>query len=100
MEKRVCSYSLNEIKRSLTGINELRISASALQAARNIGFSRQQIVDAVQQLKKGDFVKSMTTYNDHKVWQDVYNTTYNGFDLYIKFQKDEFGHFVISFKEK
>ncbi len=42
----------------------------------------------------------MTTYADHHIWQDVYNTEYNGYSLYIKFQVDEMGHFIISFKEK
>ncbi|MBP9764624.1 MAG: type II toxin-antitoxin system MqsR family toxin [Gammaproteobacteria bacterium] len=51
-------------------------------------------------MKKTDFIKSMTTFHDHKVWQDVYNTSFGGFELYVKFQKDELGYFVISFKER
>jgi motility quorum-sensing regulator / GCU-specific mRNA interferase toxin len=54
-----------------------------------MGFSSQDMVDAIQQLKRKDFVKSMTTYADHRIWQDVYNTEYNGYSLYIKFQVDE-----------
>lgn len=65
-----------------------------------MGFSQQDMVDAIQQLKRNDFVKSMTTHADHRIWQDVYNTEYNGYQLYIKFQVDEVGHFIISFKEK
>lgn len=42
----------------------------------------------------------MTTHLNYQIWQDVYNTEYNGYYLYIKFQVDEMGHFVISFKEK
>ncbi len=65
-----------------------------------MGFTLQDMVDAIQQLKRNNFVKSMTTFSDHRIWQDVYNTEYNGYCLYIKFQVDEMGHFVISFKEK
>jgi len=57
-------------------------------------------VNTIQSIKRSDFLKSMTTYADHRIWQDVYNTTFNGYLLYIKFQIDEEGHFVVSFKEK
>lgn len=100
MEKRVCSYRLEDIKRCFSSIIDLRVTASALHGARSMGFSRQDIVDTIQQLNKRDFVKSMTTINDHRVWQDVYNTVLKGFAIYIKFQLDEGGYFVISFKEK
>jgi motility quorum-sensing regulator / GCU-specific mRNA interferase toxin len=65
-----------------------------------MGFSMQDMVDAIQQLNRKNFVKSMTTYADHQIWQDVYNIEYNGYSLYIKFQVDETGHFIVSFKEK
>ncbi len=31
-----------------------------------------------------DLHKSMTTYNDNKIWQDVYHRTIDDIDLYIK----------------
>ncbi len=40
----------------------------------------------------------MTTYADHRVWQDVYTAEYLGEALYIKFQQDENGYFTVSFK--
>lgn len=79
---------------------QLRITASGLQGARAMGFSSQDIIDAIHSLQRNDFVKSMTTYHDHHVWQDVYNVSFKGYLIYIKFQVDEQGHFVISFKEK
>lgn len=100
MEKRVMTYDLEVIKCAFSTIKKLRITATGLKDARSIGFTQQDIVDVIQQLKRGDFVKSMTTHSDHRVWQDVYNTEYNGYVLYIKFQVDEMGHFIISFKEK
>lgn len=100
MEKRVMVYDLEAIKQAFSTVKKLRITATALRNARSMGFTQQDMIDVIQQLKRKDFIKSMTTHSDHRVWQDVYNTEYNGYFLYIKFQVDEMGHFVISFKEK
>ncbi|HSW94136.1 MAG TPA: type II toxin-antitoxin system MqsR family toxin [Gammaproteobacteria bacterium] len=100
MEKQVRTYDLEAVKLAFSTIMKLRVTGTALKDARAIGFSQQDMVDAIQQLKRTDFVKSMTTHADHRVWQDVYNTEFNGYLLYIKFQVDEMGHFIISFKEK
>jgi motility quorum-sensing regulator/GCU-specific mRNA interferase toxin len=100
MEKRVRTYNLEAIKLAFSTTIKLRITGAALRDARAMGFSQQDMVDVIQQLKRTDFVKSMTTHTDHRVWQDVYNTEFNGYLLYIKFQVDEMGHFIISFKEK
>lgn len=100
MEKRVMTYDLEAIKQAFSSVKDLRVASTALKDARAMGFTRQDMVDAIQQLKRKDFIKSMTTHVDHRIWQDVYNTEYNGYFLYIKFQVDEMGHFVISFKEK
>ncbi len=100
MEKRVRTYDLEALKLTFASTKQLRVTSSALRDARAMGFTMQDMVDAIQQLKRKDFVKSMTTHADHRVWQDVYNTEFNGYLLYIKFQVDELGHFIISFKEK
>ncbi len=94
------TYDLEAIKLTFSAVEKLRVTATALKDARSMGFSQLDMVDAIQQLKRKDFVKSMTAYSDHRIWQDVYNTEYNGYFLYIKFQVDEMGHFIISFKEK
>lgn len=94
------TYDLEAIKHAFSTVKKLRITNTALKDARLMGFTSQDMVDAIQELKRKDFIKSMTTHSDHRIWQDVYNTEYNGYFLYIKFQVDEMGHFVISFKEK
>lgn len=94
------AYNLKAIKLAFSSIKNLRVTATALKNAREMGFSLQDMIDAIQQLTHKDFVKSMTTYNDHRIWQDVYNTEFNGFSIYIKFQLDDLGYFIISFKEK
>ena len=35
-------------------------------------------------LSREDFYKSMTTYDDATIWQDVYRPTANGVSLYVK----------------
>lgn len=45
--------------------------------------------------------KSMTTYDDHRVWQDVYHIKSCGLEIYIKVTyRPCGGPPVISFKEK
>ena len=100
MEKRIRTYDLEAIKLVFANVEGLRLTNSALHGARALGFARRDIVEAIQQIQRNDFVKSMTTYANHKVWQDVYNTSHKGFDLYIKFQMHEDGHLLVSFKEK
>ncbi|CAN7699332.1 type II toxin-antitoxin system MqsR family toxin [Rhizobium sp. LjRoot254] len=47
------------------------------------------------------FQKSMTTYADHRVWQDVYFVPAGDVILYVKFQADIVTEFtLVSFKEK
>ncbi len=47
------------------------------------------------------FFKSMTSFADHRVWQDVYHVPFESMVLYVKFQKDVVTEFaVMSFKEK
>ena len=47
------------------------------------------------------FLKSMTTFADPRVWQDVYHVPARGLMLYVKFQGDVVTEFKVeSFKEK
>nr|WP_318652759.1 type II toxin-antitoxin system MqsR family toxin [Pseudomonas sp. PDM22] len=50
-------------------------------------------------LTSADFYKSMTTYADHSIWQDVYRPWVNGRQAYVKLtlQGDLL---IVSFKEK
>jgi len=45
-----------------------------------------------------DFYKSMTTYADDEVWQDVYRPTTNAGEVYLKLTVIE-DVLVVSFKE-
>ena len=59
------------------------------------------IVRCILQLTPHDFYKSMTSYLDSKLWQDVYRPTFQGVDIYLKVQiLLEEKVVVISFKER
>lgn len=55
----------------------------------------------IQALRTRDLSKSMTAYQDHTLWQDVYCPTYNEVKLYVKFTKDKDTdvYWLISFKK-
>ncbi|MBR4382032.1 MAG: type II toxin-antitoxin system MqsR family toxin [Selenomonadaceae bacterium] len=47
------------------------------------------------------FYKSMTSYADHKIWQDVYHVPCGDLILYVKFTQNVISEFtLLSFKEK
>ncbi len=66
----------------------------------SLGFDLEDVVAIIHALKPQFFYKSMTTYMDHRVWQDVYYAEFQSVKLYIKFMMDDEGHLIVSFKEK
>jgi motility quorum-sensing regulator / GCU-specific mRNA interferase toxin len=77
------------------------VTKSALQGALALGFTREDMVDIISTMAPAHFFKSMTSYADHRVWQDVYHVPSVEGLLYIKFQADVVTEFVLlSFKEK
>ncbi|TGP70166.1 type II toxin-antitoxin system MqsR family toxin, partial [bacterium M00.F.Ca.ET.227.01.1.1] len=76
-------------------------TTSALRGAVGLGFDRAGIVEVVGSMTRKMFVKSMTTFADHRVWQDVYHVPARDVLLYVKFQADVVTEFtVMAFKEK
>jgi motility quorum-sensing regulator / GCU-specific mRNA interferase toxin len=58
------------------------------------------VVAAIQGLRRSDFDKSMTSNASSKVWQDVYKPMVKGRRLYVKFTTDAQQEWLlISFKE-
>ncbi|MDQ0395917.1 type II toxin-antitoxin system MqsR family toxin [Labrys monachus] len=101
MEKRRPTYDLEAIKDAIGSSETLAITVSALRDATALGFDRPRIADTIAGIRPRMFFKSMTTFVDHRVWQDVYHVPLDGLILYVKFQADvvtEFGR--MSFKEK
>lgn len=96
MEKFVPAYNLEEFKSS-----DFRITTTAINSAANLGFDKKGIHEVVSTMKREQFYKSMTSYANHKIWQDVYHVPCGNLVLYIKFTKNVISKFtLLSFKEK
>lgn len=51
---------------------KVRATKSALEGAAELGLDFQEMLGIVLSLTSESFYKSMTTYHDHTIWQDVY----------------------------
>ena len=101
MEKRRPTYDLEAIKTAFASVETLAMTSSALRDAIALGFDRAGVVETIAGIEQQMFYKSMTTFADHRVWQDVYHVPARGMTLYVKFQADVVTEFkVMSFKEK
>jgi len=100
MEKRVPHYRLSEIQSIVAKIGLQAFTATAVFNAAAMGLTGAQAIAVVLTLTQSMFYKSMTTYADHTVWQDVYHSpTPIGKVAYIKLTLKS-GSVVIQFKEK
>lgn len=96
MEKYKPTYDLEKFKHS-----DFLTTETVKNDAVKLGFDIEGIHRVVSTMKKEHFYKSMTSYKNHKVWQDVYHVPYENFVLYVKFTKEMLSEFtLLSFKEK
>ena len=101
MEKQWPTYDLDAIKAVLGSVETLAMTSTALRDAMRLGFDRAGVVETINGIDRRMFYKSMTTFADHRVWQDVYHVTTRDLVLYVKFQADVVTEFTLmSFKEK
>jgi motility quorum-sensing regulator / GCU-specific mRNA interferase toxin len=103
MQKQTHAYHLENIKRAFRRPESLggRVTNSAFKGAQQLGLSRQDVIAVIQSLTPKGFYKSMTSYGDHRIWQDVYHARYQGRDIYLKFTAKPGGDYLlISFKER
>ncbi|ARU54298.1 VapC toxin [Oleiphilus messinensis] len=97
MEKRTPHCKLAIVK-GLVEQGKLRVTRSAIEGATLLGLDQDDIERTIMNLKSSDFYKSMTTYADHNIWQDVYRPNTSSADIYLKLTVVE-DVLVISFKE-
>ena len=72
---------------------------TALDGGRTMGLTVSEMLGVIAVLSRRAFHKSMTTYADHRVWQDVYHApTPVRKDAYIKITLRDAAP-VIQFKE-
>jgi len=96
-EKRKPTYDLDAFK---AAAHRIRITVVATRTAAALGFGRTGIADITQTMQRTQFYKSMTSYEDHRIWQDVYHVPSEAGTLYMKFTADTVTEFVLlSFKE-
>ena len=96
MEKFNPTYSLTEFKNS-----DFRMTLTAQRTAANLGFDDDDVKKVVSTMELKHFYKSMTSYANHKIWQDVYHVPYGDLILYVKFTQEVISEFtLLSFKEK
>ena len=96
MEKFTPTYNLEEFKNS-----DFDITFTARKTARDLGFDEKNVREIVSTMEQKHFYKSMTSYANHKIWQDVYHVPCGNLILYVKFTKDIISEFtLLSFKEK
>lgn len=101
MEKRVPHYLLAEVRDAVRRRGATAFTRSALRNGYAMGLTTQDMIDVVCSLTSADFFKSMTSYHDHTLWQDVYHAcTPVGVIAYIKLSDPHGTGPVIQFKEK
>jgi motility quorum-sensing regulator/GCU-specific mRNA interferase toxin len=97
MEKRSPHYKLQQVK-ELIEAGKVRTTQTARAGAVALGLSYSDMLTVVLALKPADFYKSMTTYADHTIWQDVYRPKTKAGDVYLKLTVLD-GVLIVSFKE-
>ena len=77
------------------------MTATAATSARDLGFSETDVIELIHRLKRSDFVNSMTSYGNHRQWQDVYNVDDGERLIYLKFTDHLITEFIVlSFKRQ
>jgi motility quorum-sensing regulator/GCU-specific mRNA interferase toxin len=96
-------HELSAIQSKFATIADLEITRTAEESARALGFSLQDIVQAVQDLRRSDFAGSSPAHSPPVpgVWHDTYTMRWGGLHLYIKFAGQTIIDVaLVSFKEK
>ncbi len=84
MEKRRPHYPLTLVQQLAADMAHIRFTRVAIEGAVGLGLGTAGIRAVLLTLRPQDFYKSMTTYGDTAIWQDVYRPVRNGVPLYVK----------------
>ena len=94
MEKFTPTYNLEEFKKS-----DSEFTKTALKTSKELGFEESDVRDVILTMERKHFYKSMTSYANHKIWQDVYHVPCGNLILYVKFTQNIISEFtLLSFK--
>lgn len=97
MEKSTPHCKLPVVK-SLLNAGKFQVTRTARIGASKLGFDYLGILAVVAALQSSDFYKSMTTYADHTVWQDVYHAATPLGNVHLKLTVVD-DLLIVSFKE-
>ncbi len=101
MEKYTPHYDLAVIKEDVRRLGSKAFTKTAKESGEHLGFSIEEMQSVIYELQNRMLYKSMTTYRDPRVWQDVYHAHSKNMEIYIKVTYSTDGDPpVISFKEK
>ena len=101
MEKRRPHFPLQAVIRCASLHDAVRFTRVAFDGAAELMMTQDDMLAVVRNLKPSEFYKSMTTYGDHTIWQDVYHPRFQGIPLYLKLTLVEADNLlVISFKRR
>jgi len=100
VEKSTPHYDLAAIQAQVARLGAAAFTKTALDGGRDMGLTSHEMLAVIAALTRRNFYKSMTTYADHTVWQDVYHSpTPVEQEAYIKITMRDTAP-VIQFKEK
>ena len=99
MEKRIAHYELKEIIALVQELGGDAFTLTALRGGAKMGLTTGEMIEAVCRLTPTCLYKSMTTYQDHSMWQDVYHIDTPAGKAYVKVTLRHDGAPVIQFKE-
>lgn len=101
MEKNTPHYDLAVIKSEVRRLGQNAFTKTSVRSAEKLGLNVSEMQEIVSELQTRMLYKSMTTYEDHRIWQDVYHINSRDQEIYIKVTyRPGGGPPVISFKEK
>lgn len=98
MEKGTPHYKLDRAKALILEKN-FRFTVSATMSVATMGFDLQEALEVILALDRKSFYKSMTTFADSKIWQDVYRPSTDRGDVYLKLTVEN-ECLIVSFKER
>jgi motility quorum-sensing regulator/GCU-specific mRNA interferase toxin len=100
VEKRTPHYDLARVQADVARLGAAAFTKTALDGGRAMGLTSAEMLAAIASLTRRHFYKSMTTYADHRVWQDIYHApTPVRKDAYIKITSRDAAP-VVQFKER
>lgn len=99
-EKRKPTYDLSSVQTWASSANFV-VTGTVRRSGAALGFGMSEMASVIETMQREHFHKSVTSFGDHREWQDVYLVPNDVGTLYIKFRSDVVTEFVLlSFKEK